>query len=299
MSPDTRHDEALELLQQLGLKEYEARCLVTLVGVADATAKQVSDESDVPRTRVYDAMRVLESRGLVEVQHAKPQRFRSVPVGEAVETLRRWYDARLDPLETALRRLHDTGAPETGETHEVWSLLSRDGIASRTRQITEEAEREVVLVVGTESVLTDELLGALADANERGVSVVVGALDEGIRERVEAAAPDAEVFVSELEWLRGVEGAAEEGVSVGRLLLVDGSTILVSSFDPESSTERAVFGRGFSNGLVLITRRLMETGLSRGGRAVGSPERTDGAAHDGEHADSEPGSSDDPESREE
>lgn len=282
MSPDTEHDEAFELLQQLGLKEYEARCLVALVGVASATAKEVSDESEVPRTRVYDAMRVLESQGLVEVQHANPQQFRAVPVAEAVETLRRQYDSRFDTLETALERLHDTGAPEEGETHEVWSLLSRDGIASRTRQIVDEAEREVVLVVGTETVLTDELFDALVDADERGVTVVVGALDDAVRERVESSVPGAEVFVSELDWLRGRD-AGEEHAAVGRLLLVDGSTILVSSFDPVESTERAVFGRGFSNGLVLITRRLLETGLIRDG-SVG---RTDDGAVGGAEGEEE------------
>ena len=52
---------------------------------------------------------------------------------------------------------------------------------------------------------------------------------------------------------------------IGRLLLIDKSTILVSSFTHHQSGDRneeqAVFGRGFDNGLVAIVRRLMATGF--------------------------------------
>jgi len=79
--------EAVEVLQQLGLKEYEARCFVGLTRVETTTAKRLGEMTEVPRTRVYDAIRVLESHGLVEIQHSSPQQFRAVPLDEAIETL--------------------------------------------------------------------------------------------------------------------------------------------------------------------------------------------------------------------
>lgn len=65
--------EAVTLLEELGLKQYEARCFTALTQLSDATAKGISEISEVPRTRVYDAIRVLETQGLVEVQHSSPQ----------------------------------------------------------------------------------------------------------------------------------------------------------------------------------------------------------------------------------
>jgi len=50
-------------------------------------------------------------------------------------------------------------------------------------------------------------------------------------------------------------------VVIGRLLLVDRSSILVSTVDPTTGDEHAVFGDGFKNGLVAISRRLMAQGL--------------------------------------
>jgi hypothetical protein len=66
--------------------------------------------------------------------------------------------------------------------------------------------------------------------------------------------------MSGLEWLHG-ENATEDETAIGRLLLVDRSTILVSSIMPGTKVEQAIFGGGFGNGLVVIARRLMAQGL--------------------------------------
>jgi hypothetical protein len=45
--------------------------------------------------------------------------------------------------------------------------------ANRTRQLVDDADREVVLVVGNETVYTDALVSRLNAAGDRGVSVIV------------------------------------------------------------------------------------------------------------------------------
>ncbi len=105
MNDVSHHQQAVELLQQLGLKEYEAKCLVALSRLPKGTAKDISETSDVPRTRVYDAIRVLETKGLVEIQHSNPQQFRAVPIKEAAETLRQEYESRTDTLVEAMEKV--------------------------------------------------------------------------------------------------------------------------------------------------------------------------------------------------
>ncbi|PSQ00753.1 hypothetical protein BRC92_11935 [Halobacteriales archaeon QS_4_69_31] len=76
--------------------------------------------------------------------------------------------------------------------------------------------------------------------------------------------PGADVFASGLEWLQVPEDG-EDDTEISRLLLVDDSTILVSTIRTDGGTrseEQAVFGNGFGNGLVTIVRRLMSTGLA-------------------------------------
>ncbi|WP_089777019.1 TrmB family transcriptional regulator [Haloferax massiliensis] len=258
MSTEDPQEDAVDVLQQLGLKEYEAKCFVGLTRVSTGTAKQLSEITDVPRTRVYDAVRMLEAQGLVEVQHSSPQRFRAVPLAEATETLRAQYQSRIDRLTNALERTERIDSDDESSVQEVWAMTGTDAIANRTHKLLGTAKDEIVLVLGDSSLLTDRLAKDL-NARAEDVDVLVGAATEPLQQQVREAVPDATTFVSGLEWLRG-ENAAEN-LAIGRLLLVDRSSILVSTIVPDTGEEHAIFGSGFQNGLIVISRRLLSQGL--------------------------------------
>lgn len=253
-------DEAVTMLQQLGLKEYEAKCFVALSRVPKATAKEISEIADVPRTRVYDAIRVLEAEGLTEVQHTSPQQFRAVPLEEAIDTLRDQYEARMERLQNALDKIGSVESDAESSPHEVWSLSGRSAIENRTQQLVDEADGEVVIVLGRDSTLSDGLCDRLNAAATDGRNVVIGTPTDQAWTEIQSQVPNAEVFVSGLEWLHGADEDDSE-TSIGLMAMIDRGTILISAIDPETSSEHAVFGRGFKNGLVVIVRRLMATGL--------------------------------------
>jgi sugar-specific transcriptional regulator TrmB len=265
MDDISNREQAVELLQQLGLKEYEAKSFVALSRRPSGTAKDISEISEVPRTRVYDAIRVLESKGLVETQHSNPQVFRAVSIDEAVDTLRNEYEERTESLRRTLRGLEPVDDETTTEvTHEVWALSGDAGIAGRTQQLVDNADRELIMVIGHEDIVTDSLVEHLQAARARGVDVLVGTVTEELREQVIEVLPEVNVFVSGLEWLSRSALPGDE-TEISRLLLADREAILVSSFtetdDEGRQHEQGVFGRGFDNGLVAIVRRLMATGL--------------------------------------
>jgi len=92
---------------------------------------------------------------------------------------------------------------------------------------------------------------------------VIGTAAGDLQAEIQAYFPDAKVFISGLEWLSGTS-MVDDDTEISRLLLVDRSAILVSTYHDTATGsfhEQAVFGRGFNNGLVAITRRLMTTGL--------------------------------------
>ncbi len=256
MVQDDTIEEAIDVLQQLGLKEYEARCFVGLTRLPSGTAKRLSEITDVPRTRVYDAVRVLEAQGLVEIQHTNPQRFRAVSMEEATQTLRDRYEDRVERLRAALEEVDEVDGTDGTSVQEVWSLANRTAVENRAETLLAEATKEVVLVVGDPSVLTEDVFDTLA-ALDPGVDLLVGVLDDETRAEVEDRLPRARTFVSGLEWL---DAEAGDTTSVGRLMLVDRSSILVSSVT-EDGTEQAIFSGGFGNGLVVISRRLLAQGL--------------------------------------
>ena len=112
-------------------------------------------------------------------------------------------------------------------------------------------------------MLTGDLYESLEETAATGIDVLVGALQSETRETIRDRVPQAEVFETGLEWLEGPEMRLEEA-SIGVLVMVDRSELLVSSRTPtegDEPTEQAVYGSGFSNGLIVIARRLLSYGL--------------------------------------
>lgn len=252
---------SVDLLQNLGLKEYEARSFVALTRISTGTAKEIAEISEVPRTRVYDAIDVLEAEGLVEVQQGTPKRFRAVDIEAATRVLRRQHDEQIDSLGRQLRELESPDDAEDTERQEVWSLTGQPTVQTRTEAVVAEAESEIVLLVVDDALLTDELCDRLRAAHERGVAVIVGTGAAASTEHVSDRVPFARLFESDLGWLMAPE--ADDEVAISRLLLTDRETLLVGSVYPEGDDhpEQAVFANGLDNGVVVLLRRLISSGL--------------------------------------
>jgi sugar-specific transcriptional regulator TrmB len=150
-------------------------------------------------------------------------------------------------------------------THEVWALTGTESVEKRTEELVRAADREAVLIVDRGEALTDELAGLLETKLEAGVDVVVGAATVALQERLKERLPAVEVFVSGLEWLNSPVDDANDRTTISRLLLVDRETVLVSSVyqGERDEVEKAVFGQGFENGIVVVARRILAMGLSQ------------------------------------
>lgn len=142
---------------------------------------------------------------------------------------------------------------------QVWSLAGSDAIGHRTPDLIESSTTEIVLIVGDDSVLTDVLIATFT-ASDSAVDLLIGAVTDTIQPHIQDAVPGATTFISWLGWLRG-QGLQADETAIGRLLLVDRAAILVSTIEPATNEEHAIYGEGFDNGLVVIARRLMAHGL--------------------------------------
>ncbi|WP_265111410.1 TrmB family transcriptional regulator [Halosolutus halophilus] len=264
MTQDEITSEAISLLQELGLQEYEARCFMALNKLPSGTAKEIHELSGVPRTRVYDAIRVLESQGLVEVQHSSPQVYRAVNVTEATQMLRQKYNDRIETLETHLENtdVKDT-ATDDDQVQEVWSLIGHEAIEARTLELIENAESEIALLVVDKSILSGMIFDGLQDAADRDLSILLGGQTEAITETLGGELPNFRIFETGLDWLTSGHG---DDVAISRILLVDRETLLVGSYYPDAddarAQEQAIFASGLENGFVVLLRRLVTSGLA-------------------------------------
>ncbi|MBP1953658.1 sugar-specific transcriptional regulator TrmB [Halarchaeum rubridurum] len=144
------------------LGEYEIAAYLVVLEHGELTASEIADRTDVPQPRVYDTVRSLGDRGLVEIRESRPMTVVAVDPEEAFAGLRASLTDLVDDLESLYT------APER-ETEAVSLVKSRTTILRYFEEVITRAEYELALS------LTPALVGRfedeLAAARERGVDV--------------------------------------------------------------------------------------------------------------------------------
>lgn len=251
MSDDEPRSVAIDHLTELGLSTYAARTFAALVALGDGTAQDVSDVTDVPRTRVYDAAEELRKRGLIDVQQSMPKRFWPISVDTAARRFERDFRTRVDAVTTALRSLETDD--RTREQRDVWTVTGRETVTDRVVEFVEEAEEEVVYTTAAD-LLTDPVVDTLSAASDRGVTIRLAGMSQPATTTIRDELPGANAFESMWNW---------SDTPAGRLLMVDRERTLVSvlidgdgDHPPEPLDETAIWGSGRANGLVVVLRTL-------------------------------------------
>ena len=77
--------KTLDSLKAIGLNKYERNLWAALLSRGSSTAGELSDISKVPRSRCYDVLESLATRGFIVVQPGKPLKYVAIPPREALE----------------------------------------------------------------------------------------------------------------------------------------------------------------------------------------------------------------------
>jgi sugar-specific transcriptional regulator TrmB len=242
---------AIEQLERFGLSAYAARTFVALASLGTGTARDISQVSDVPRTRVYDAVDELHDRGLVDILQSSPKQFWAISAETASRTFEHELENRTDILRAALSELEPI--ERRTEQRGVWTVDGQRSVTDRVIEFFENAEEEIVYMT-VEDLLTDDLIDALSEAAARGVSIKLGGVSAPVQERIQDDIPGATMFESLWVW---------SDTSAGRLMMIDGRKTLVSALvngadaspsDPRSET--AIWGEGDRNSLVVVLKAI-------------------------------------------
>jgi sugar-specific transcriptional regulator TrmB len=254
MTPDPIEDPqsaAIEQLEQFGLSAYAARTFVALATLGTGTARDVSQVSAVPRTRVYDAIEELHERGLVDIQQSSPKQFWAISADTASRTFEQELQRRSETLRTALDELEP--AKRRAEQRGVWTVDGQTAVTDRLLEFFADADEEIVYMT-VEDLLTEEIIEELGKAADRGVSIHLGGVSQDVQDRIQDDIPGATMFESLWLW---------SDTAAGRLMMVDGTKTLVSALvngadaspsDPRSET--AIWGEGDTNSLVVVLKAI-------------------------------------------
>lgn len=162
-------DSAVENLVQLGLKEYEAKIYVALVGLGEANVRRIHEVSGVPRPRVYDVLHALDEKGFIEIQQGSPLMYKAVRPDIVVSFLKKDLDtAALDSVKT-LEALsvdaHQNYSP-------IWYVHSDWTIQRNLERLVEGVTRELIILCFNKETLI-KFQGPIASiAKNRDIKVL-------------------------------------------------------------------------------------------------------------------------------
>ena len=211
----------LSKLVQIGFTEYEAKVYLALLETNPATGYQLSKESGVPRSMVYEALKRLHGRGAaLETVEGRATLYRPLPPDVLLDRHSAELGRLVDYLRDGLGELFTTTVDDR-----VWSIHGRSTTLSYALQLIREAQKELFLVF-TDADLTafhDEIVAACA----RGVAVNTLLTGEGQLEygRVAYHPP----LESELQ-----------GLTTTLLVAADDTEVLIASERPRQNTTATV-----------------------------------------------------------
>ena len=155
--------DVIELLQQLGFSEYEARAYVTLLQAHPLTGYELAKRSGIPRPNIYPVLQRLEERGAVmRVETPEGTRYAPTPPGEFLKRLDRRFEETLAAARRALEALGPAPEPEP-----VWNLSGYATLLDHARAILDRATRTIWVALWPPEA--SALAMPLARAEARGV----------------------------------------------------------------------------------------------------------------------------------
>ncbi len=212
MAPDELRSTVERVGDRFNLGEYEIDAYLTVLEQGQLTASEIADRTDIPQPRVYDTVRSLSDRGLVELRESRPMKVVAIDPGDAFDEVQTSLTEMIDELEARYT------APAR-ETEAVSLVKSRSTILRYLAEVIDAAEYELSLS------LTPDLLDRFEDELRAAVDADVS-IDLIVTPAVEAPDP------AEFDYLEVATTArARRGITTPVVAVADGSYSVYATQD--------------------------------------------------------------------
>jgi sugar-specific transcriptional regulator TrmB len=183
-------EEFLSRLRKIfDLNLYEVKVWTALLSRGTSTAGELSNISDVPRSRTYDILESLDKKGFIVMKLGKPIKFVALKPEEVVERVKRnlMKDAqektkRLETLKedeviSELNTLFTQGIKFVEPTDLSGSLKGRQNLYNHLDMMIRNAESSITIVTTREGLnrKIEALLPSLEKCKKRGIKIRIAA----------------------------------------------------------------------------------------------------------------------------
>jgi len=186
------------------LNQYEVDIWIHLISKGVSTAGQLSDLSNVPRSRAYDVLESLEKKGFVVIKIGKPIQYIAVPPGEVVnrvqkrvmieaeDKVKRLSNFMESKVLSQITELYEKGIKTYSPSELSGAFRGRQNIYDQMESMIREAHNTVKIVTTEEGIIRklNVLKNVIKKAHEKGVKIQIKApLTDNNKEAIEKLSP--------------------------------------------------------------------------------------------------------------
>ncbi|MBS3076318.1 TrmB family transcriptional regulator [Candidatus Pacearchaeota archaeon] len=183
-------DEFLGRLRKIfDLNLYEVKVWTALLSRGTSTAGELSNISDVPRSRTYDILESLEKKGFIIMKLGKPIKFVALKPGEVVERVKKNMlneaqekSKRLERLKgeevlEELDSLFTQGVKFVEPSDLSGSLRGRQNLYNHLDMMVRDAEKTITIITTKEGLnrKLEALMPSFEKCKKRGVKIRIAA----------------------------------------------------------------------------------------------------------------------------
>jgi predicted transcriptional regulator len=239
----------VEGLVKLGLTEYEARAYVALVAIGEGGIIDISQQSGLPRSRVYDIMERLAVKGFAEVGAMRPLRYRAIDPDKVTNQIRTELVKTADTVQSGLK---DLKKKADKMPMPLWFLQGESTIDMEIDDFIAKSQSPLGVLVMSNSLLLKHAKAITEKSKSISVDVVMSNEPERFRGLLGKArlrrAPSLEP--TSLDWLVGGGGFPSsewDKTAKNELMLISGSNSMIVYREKETRwairVEGTIIGR--------------------------------------------------------
>ncbi len=169
-------EKTKRILQGLGLTDYEIKAYVSLLSNSGVQASEVSKDSEVPVSKIYEVLSNLEKKGWVESQNSRPTKYFPKSPATALQALKMRMEAELksneDHLLAELMPLYEQ--KEIQERPDIWIIRGDYNIIAKISESIDRCKNELLVVIPSAlNSVVELIIPALTDVKSTGVRVMI------------------------------------------------------------------------------------------------------------------------------
>ena len=148
--------DLIDKLKEIGFNTYEAKVYIALLKKYPATGYEVSKLANIPQSRTYDTLKVLEEKNIVVSTNTKPMTYTPIKPKQLTSQIQKRFNSTINFLDKHLPNVKDD------YNEPIITITGRQNIQDKILEVIKSAKREIYMEVWAQDfkIFEQELLNA-------------------------------------------------------------------------------------------------------------------------------------------